>query len=173
MRALIRVLIILVIFSSCSTYRRSMIVSSASGCISGGYVGHVMAPGSSKNKNANGLIGCAIGGALMAGVSHFLWNDNPLNQKIPDAKIEEIEKEEKNRVEADLSDDGEIIGLGNIKGLKIKSTGQSTLPNVDIPLDAIGVFPKAIVIEKEIPPQKIGNIYIPKAFKAYEYKVVE
>jgi hypothetical protein len=157
-----KILVFLLLFTSCSSLKRQRIISSAVGTIIGGVVGahlgKALSPnGASETHNAalGGSIGVLVGGASGYGLGTLFWRDNPENMELKQMILED--KKEISEVKID-----------SLTGAKKLNESQIS-PN--LPKDLVGRIKNPIVIEYEVPPSKEreGNRVIYKnGHKAYE-----
>jgi hypothetical protein len=83
--------------TSCSTLNKSLIYSSISGAVLGGFVGKELSPNKESN-NLNGVIGAGVGALASAGIGYALYKDahpelelkqSPLKEDVPLGPIED------------------------------------------------------------------------------------
>lgn len=162
----LKILMLFLILSSCSSYKRTMIYSSLSGCATGGLSGRALSP-NKESKNANLLFGCAIGGAITAGVSHLLYEDNPLNKTLPPMKLDKTDEINQS-----------TIDLGKIQlNLNPKAVSKHPIPIENLPDDMKRFVDTPYVIKHYQPPTTIKEknkiIYLPKGVTYFEYQGIE
>ena len=164
---IIRIAIIVLLFSSCSTTKRTMITSAVIGSVVGGLGGSIFSPDkNSINKNAF-LFGTL--GAVAGAGSVYLFKQKPIDQ----VKMKQMLLDEQNSQKEPLplfDFDPELQKL-NPK-VEFKPVKKYQVPLEELPPELKGKVKKQFIVEYESPAKtmKIGNRTIQVSpFKAWEH----
>ena len=162
----IKLLLILVLFSSCSTLKRSITSGALIGGVLGGTGGAVFSP-DNESTNKNAYLGGVLGALLGAGAAYLIHND-------PKKKIKEsmlIDNPVENHKEVPLFDFSPE--LKNIQPeVNFKPVKKYEVPQEKLPPELEGKVKKQFIIEyqSEARTLEIGNRTIQiSPFKAWEH----
>lgn len=174
----ILILIIPILFSSCSSLNKSRLYGSLSGSAIGALIGPAIAEKTSPNQEslktnqsiglASGIIIGAIGGALIA---DYFYKDDPENRQGPPLFENGIEKK--------LPPTPSTVPLNNLtfKSLGLPNTNIYQIPtSKDLPENLKNLIQKQILIEHQIPTQLIqqpdGSTLIINGTTATEHRYI-
>ena len=157
-----KILLIILFLSSCSSLKSTLVYSSLSGAMAGGATGYMLSPDKESNV-LNVGIGALIGAGLSAFVGYLLFEDDPRNKKLKPMMLDE-----KNL-------NPNMLGL-DFGGIKIEANlikkGKFTGPVTKLPKELEGKIKKQFVIKYQSTERYInkGNktYYIP-SFQIFEH----
>ena len=162
----IRILILCLLFSSCSTMKKTMFTASLGGSVIGGTGGVVFSPNrESTQKNAFifSLLGAGIGAML-----GYMAYDKPDHQKMKPSMLLD-----QNPSEVEVPIFNSNSGLKDIKPkINLMANGKYKVPLKDLPNELKGKVKKQYVLEYVSEPQtiKVGSRTIQiDSFKAWEH----
>ena len=150
--------------ASCSStsLSKSIVYSSAIGCLAGGGAGFALSPAGGFNKRANAATFCAIGAIVSGAVGFRLYKDNPLNET------------QKRSLDNPISVKNEVdLGSSSINiNQNFKPLGISSLPQIELPAAVANKMPSPKIYVQEVQEQRVnqdGNYIYIEPHKAYIY----
>ena len=163
----IRILIICLLFSSCSTLKKSMITSAIVGSVVGGLGGSIFSP-DKESRDKNAFLFSAIGAAAGAGGAYLIY-DKPVDQKqLKHMMLEEQKEAQKDIPLFDFSPE-----LKKMKPhVDFKPVNKYEVPLKKLPPELQGKVKKQFIIEYQSDAKtlKIGNrTFEISPFKAWEH----
>lgn len=81
---------IILLLTSCSTLNETLIYSSMSGALVGGYIGRESSP-NKKSENLNTVIGATVGAATTSLISYYFYKDAKPDLKMKNSELEKKE----------------------------------------------------------------------------------
>lgn len=163
MNRLIIVMSIAVLTSCSSTsLTKSIVYSSAMGCMAGGGAGFALSPEGGFNKRANAATFCAVGAAVAGAVGYLLYKDNPLNET------------QKRSLDNPITVNNEVdMGSASVNiSQNFKPLGITSLPQIALPPGVAGKMPTPKIYIQEVQEQRVnkdGNYIYIEPHKAYIY----
>ena len=152
------ILLPLILTSSCSSLRKSMVYGGLAGGAIGAYAGSALSP-DSYSKTPNALIWGGVGLAAGAALGYFFFHDDPENRELPQM----ILKEEKRINTSDDFATPIIIPA---------SANMYKLPEGPIPKSLKGKIPAPSIIEMTI-PERIQKLENGRTLVIEEHKATE
>lgn len=149
----------IILLSSCSSLKKSMIYSGATFGTAGAFAGIALSP-DSYSKPHNAAIMGGLGALLGAGLAYYFWKDDPENKNLPSMILPTGEKTQS------VGREDQIIIPRNSNKYQLRDLG------VEVPENIKSKLPKAYVIEHVIPErvQKLndGKSIVVDEHNAYE-----
>jgi hypothetical protein len=148
--------------SSCSSLKRTLVYSAASGAVAGASSGVLLSP-NKESRGANGVVFGLVGAALTGLVGYALYEDDPRNYKLKHMLTPKKEVEE----------DDLAIDLGKIKiNADLTKKESHSVPVTNLPKELEGKVSKQFLIKYQSKERyvKKGNktFYIP-SFSVFEH----
>lgn len=163
----IRILLICLMLSSCSTLKKSMITSALVGGVIGGIGGSVFSP-DSESRDKNAFLFSTLGAAAGAGGA-YLFHDKPIDQK----KLKHMMLEEQKEAQKDIPLFDFSPELKKMKPhVDFKPVNKYEVPLKKLPPELQGKVKKQFIIEYQSDAKtlKIGNrTFEISPFKAWEH----
>ena len=159
-----KIFIIIMLFSSCSTLKKTLIYSGLSGAMIGGMSGALLSP-NKESRGANATLFSLVGAGVVALSGYALYKDDPRNYKLKNMLL----PEEKS---------GELdLGLGKIKiAANLEKSARYQVPIKELPESLKGKVKKQYLIKYESKERYINQggktFYIPP-FEIYEHSYDE
>lgn len=156
--------LVLFLFISCSTLKKTIVYSSMSGGMAGATAGALLSP-NRESQGANAAIFGLVGAGLVGLTAYALYEDDPRNKKLPSMIMP---PDDPNEIELDL---------GNIKlDANLKREDSYSLPRKELPKELEGKVKEQYLIKYQSKEQYLnkGNktYYIP-SFQIYEHAYSE
>ena len=157
-----RILILAMLFSSCSSFRASILSGATSGALIGGISGAVLSP-DRESTPANALLFSGLGALLGMGASYLIYKADPENQELP-AMIMAPEKKfsgvEQSGDEGESIESPGVFGfdseLKNLKPeIKFVPTKKYEVPLEKLPPELKDKVKKQFVLEYEVQSQTL------------------
>lgn len=156
------------LLSSCSTYKRTAIVSTVAGALIGGTGGAVFSP-TKEDTAKNAFVFSALGGALGAGLAYLTKEEGKVVSLPPMIRDQHINEAKEKAMEPMY----EFNGVNLTPTIELKPVGKYTLEDKDLPDNLKKHVPKRNLIEYYIPEKIInhdGKTIKIEAHKAFQVR---
>lgn len=163
----LRLMCLLIILASCSSYKRTLIYSSLAGGLTGAMAGAALSP-DAYSRPYNAAVFGGVGVVTGALIGHLLYQDDPRNKKLDNMLLDDEQKLNHARKYED-----EKLAVGPVEiEMNFSPKERSDIPQVDLPDKLKDKVAKPYVIKHTSPEtylEKNGHTYYIPSVEIYEH----
>lgn len=164
---ILRSICLIIILTSCSSHKRTLIYSSLAGGLTGAMAGSALSP-DAYSRPYNAAVFGGVGVVAGALVGHLLYQDDPRNKKLDNILLDDEQKLNHSRKNED-----EKLAVGPVAiEMNFSPKERSDIPQVDLPDKLKDKVAKPYLIKHTSPEtylEKDGHTYYIPPVEIYEH----